>query len=258
MVLLIIIPIKWLFHWEYTLFSDKPEWGWMQFGEEELCFKTLQDASGKTSGMPHGRRLSNTSHRVGWSCSESIWKPFLKAMASEAKDGKGHGHGGHGGHGCGRHAFPEAALLCKQISWRLKRARLTMGVFGVGTDAQPLPQCWASVACALTFCKISMIQHCDCYRCCSQTCQSFFAPIVLSTSFSSPWSSVDLPCLLDYFCQFLPRLFLVTLQSLRFFPFCLTSQAWAQSQRRGYITPKAIPQGAMAGSKRFWQTIFAL
>ena len=24
MVLLIIIPIKWLFHWEYTLFSDKP------------------------------------------------------------------------------------------------------------------------------------------------------------------------------------------------------------------------------------------
>ena len=23
MVLLIIIPIKWLFHWEYTLFSDK-------------------------------------------------------------------------------------------------------------------------------------------------------------------------------------------------------------------------------------------
>jgi hypothetical protein len=24
MVLLIIIPIKWLFHWEYTLFSDIP------------------------------------------------------------------------------------------------------------------------------------------------------------------------------------------------------------------------------------------
>ena len=24
MVLLIIIPIKWLFVWEYTLFSDKP------------------------------------------------------------------------------------------------------------------------------------------------------------------------------------------------------------------------------------------
>jgi hypothetical protein len=27
MVLLIIIPIKWLFVWEYTLFSDKPTWG---------------------------------------------------------------------------------------------------------------------------------------------------------------------------------------------------------------------------------------
>jgi hypothetical protein len=24
---MIIIPIKWLFHWEYTLFSDKPIWG---------------------------------------------------------------------------------------------------------------------------------------------------------------------------------------------------------------------------------------
>ena len=24
--LMIIIPIKWLFHWEYTLFSDKPKW----------------------------------------------------------------------------------------------------------------------------------------------------------------------------------------------------------------------------------------
>ena len=23
---MIIIPIKWLFHWEYTLFSDKPEY----------------------------------------------------------------------------------------------------------------------------------------------------------------------------------------------------------------------------------------
>ena len=23
---MIIIPIKWLFHWEYTLFSDKPTW----------------------------------------------------------------------------------------------------------------------------------------------------------------------------------------------------------------------------------------
>ena len=26
---MIIIPIKWLFHWEYTLFSDKPTWRWL-------------------------------------------------------------------------------------------------------------------------------------------------------------------------------------------------------------------------------------
>ena len=26
--LMIIIPIKWLFHWEYTLFPDKPIWGY--------------------------------------------------------------------------------------------------------------------------------------------------------------------------------------------------------------------------------------
>ena len=28
MVFMIIIPIKWLFHWEYTLFSDKPMSAW--------------------------------------------------------------------------------------------------------------------------------------------------------------------------------------------------------------------------------------
>ena len=28
MVLLILIPIKWLFHWEYTLFSDKPKYSY--------------------------------------------------------------------------------------------------------------------------------------------------------------------------------------------------------------------------------------
>ena len=39
MVLLIIISIKWLFHWEYTLFSDKPKW----FQSVEQCsFKMLQ------------------------------------------------------------------------------------------------------------------------------------------------------------------------------------------------------------------------
>ena len=30
MVLLIIILIKWLFHWEYTQFSDKPIWKYVR------------------------------------------------------------------------------------------------------------------------------------------------------------------------------------------------------------------------------------
>ena len=34
MVLLIIIPIKWLFHWEYTLFSDKPILGGTAMGQQ--------------------------------------------------------------------------------------------------------------------------------------------------------------------------------------------------------------------------------
>jgi hypothetical protein len=34
MVLLIIIPIKWLFVWEYTLFSDKPKFC---FGSQSLA-----------------------------------------------------------------------------------------------------------------------------------------------------------------------------------------------------------------------------
>ena len=36
MVLLIIIPIKWLFHWEYTLFSDKPMWRLDDVGWENM------------------------------------------------------------------------------------------------------------------------------------------------------------------------------------------------------------------------------
>ena len=36
MVLLIIIPIKWLFHWEYTLFSDKPKW-WFSIANCEIA-----------------------------------------------------------------------------------------------------------------------------------------------------------------------------------------------------------------------------
>ena len=42
--LMIIIPIKWLFHWEYTLFSDKPKWTRMK-----LCVGFLPDFGTFTS-----------------------------------------------------------------------------------------------------------------------------------------------------------------------------------------------------------------
>ena len=32
--LMIIIPIKWLFHWGYTLFSDKPKWTWIPLHQD--------------------------------------------------------------------------------------------------------------------------------------------------------------------------------------------------------------------------------
>ena len=38
MVLLIIIPTKWLFHWGYTPFSDIPKWPWknVSFSHEKM------------------------------------------------------------------------------------------------------------------------------------------------------------------------------------------------------------------------------
>ena len=35
--LMIIIPIKWLFHWGYTLFSDKPNCGWTMMKKFRHC-----------------------------------------------------------------------------------------------------------------------------------------------------------------------------------------------------------------------------
>ena len=59
MVLLIIIPIKWLFHWEYTLFSDKPISLWYHhFFQEKnrpgrlevwIPLRPLRRAQGRTS-----------------------------------------------------------------------------------------------------------------------------------------------------------------------------------------------------------------
>ena len=54
-VLLIIIPIKWLFHWEYTLFSDKPIW----------LYRTIRRGGGYTLWSPSDRRwfTSVASHK---------------------------------------------------------------------------------------------------------------------------------------------------------------------------------------------------
>jgi len=46
MVLLIIIPIKWLFVWEYTLFSDKPICPGMCNQISDLSVQHLADALG--------------------------------------------------------------------------------------------------------------------------------------------------------------------------------------------------------------------
>ena len=61
---MIIIPIKWLFHWEYTLFSDKPIETW---------------------GFDIGLRLVN--HRIEWVLglwdvsNRSIWVNFITTEA---------------------------------------------------------------------------------------------------------------------------------------------------------------------------------
>jgi hypothetical protein len=52
---MIIIPIKWRFVWEYTLFSDKPKWVAGKFSEVNGGFKLgslkiLMEASGKIQG----------------------------------------------------------------------------------------------------------------------------------------------------------------------------------------------------------------
>ena len=47
MVLLIIIPIKWLFHWEYTLFSDIPI-SWLRCFPQIRCWPRSGASSAKT------------------------------------------------------------------------------------------------------------------------------------------------------------------------------------------------------------------
>ena len=58
MVLLIIIPIKWLFHWEYTIFSDKPKNDNLNgecHGESDgkLITESIRKDHGAKCGVPH-------------------------------------------------------------------------------------------------------------------------------------------------------------------------------------------------------------
>ena len=54
LVLLIIIPTKWLFHWGYSPFSDIPIWlnGFVFFLGEVNCFATSLEASPCSWGIP--------------------------------------------------------------------------------------------------------------------------------------------------------------------------------------------------------------
>ena len=59
---MIIIPIKWLFHWEYTLFSDTPIY---KLKATVFAF-ILQCTLGKTNKATHG--VINTERRIGQAC----------------------------------------------------------------------------------------------------------------------------------------------------------------------------------------------
>ena len=52
---MIIIPIKWLFHWEYTLFSDKPIYHYFVGGEAQVT---------SLFSVREGLSISSTSQ--GW------------------------------------------------------------------------------------------------------------------------------------------------------------------------------------------------
>ena len=69
MVLLIIIPIKWLFHWEYTLFSDKPTWG--QY--DDLAVGCVETTCHRLKKRPLDQAISRL-----WNCSPCKFPCFGK------------------------------------------------------------------------------------------------------------------------------------------------------------------------------------
>jgi hypothetical protein len=78
MVLLIIIPIKWLFVWEYTLFSDKPNNH--PGGDEELmCLGQLDhQAMGSRLGRTPGLLCQPTLTHLGEKTCGKIHRLIIK------------------------------------------------------------------------------------------------------------------------------------------------------------------------------------
>ena len=62
---MIIIPIKWLFHWEYTLFSDKPKWDSYQPLSKQTHFLAPSTpwAAGQLESRPHRGPLQRSGSR---------------------------------------------------------------------------------------------------------------------------------------------------------------------------------------------------
>jgi hypothetical protein len=71
MVLLIIIPIKWLFHWEYTLFSDKP----MLFKKVNFVLSPIATLSPYSPGLISTLAVPGTER--GWCWDLVPWPVIL-------------------------------------------------------------------------------------------------------------------------------------------------------------------------------------
>ena len=79
---MIIIPIKWLFHWEYTLFSDKP-----RYSSHSLIFHAT--ATGTTALRSQGDDLSRRSHRSGNRCQAPLQARHQAEGEGAAEDDAG-------------------------------------------------------------------------------------------------------------------------------------------------------------------------
>ena len=81
MVLLIIIPIKWLFHWEYTLFPDKPICLYIYWSSRQY-----RDSSNKSYTNPSENGLMTIPQGLGicW----SFWPWHIWEESSTCNTGK--------------------------------------------------------------------------------------------------------------------------------------------------------------------------